>query len=406
MTGRELWLNEALEGQLASGVEVVLVSSGHSALDHRVFDKEAVTLAKYFPRVRVVATHAGDDRRGNVAITGLPASKSRLERFLLRPFRCLLAARGAGLRVLILHDAELLWWVPVLKLLTGWRIIYDVHEDFSQLMLRRDWIPAPLRRPVSQALELLEKGCSRLCDGVIGVTDVLVDKFDHRRHIALYNLPSFAFIEEAGKQARPLAEREYDLVHLGTLSQERLEFLKAVLVSLFAHKPDASVLLIGIHPEHEKTLRAVFPAERVTILRQVGYQEVSRLLGGCRIGMNIHPVLYPHLRCAVPVKVFEYMAAGCNVVTSYLPELHRLLGDEGMGQVTTIYTPDADRFAAEILRLLNSEELMKLHQAALSRLVRARWNWESTEEKLVEFVLNVISRKEPRGDGEVSYRQR
>jgi len=406
MTGHEIWLNEGLEGQLASGIEVVLVSSGHSALDHRVFDKEAVTLAKYFPRVRVVATHAGDDRRGRVAITGLPASRSRLDRFLLRPLRCLLAARGEGLRILILHDAELLWWVPVLKLFTGWRVIYDVHEDFSQLMLRREWIPKALRRHVSRALELLEKTCSRLCDGVIGVTDVLADKFDHRRHIALYNLPSVAFIQEAETQSRPLAEREYDLVHLGTLSRERLEFLKAVLAGLFARKPEARVLLIGVTPAHEEKLRAHFPPERVTIMGAVRYQQVGSLLGNCRIGINVHPVLYPHLRCAVPVKVFEYMAAGCNVVTSYLPELHRLLGNEGMQNVMTIYTPDTERFADEVIRLLNSRELMASHQAALMQRVRAQWNWESTEEKLVDFILTVLVRKELRADGEISDRQR
>jgi len=406
MTGRDIWMNGDIEGVQASAIEVVLVSSGHSALDHRVFDKEAVTLAKYFSRVRVVATHGSDDQRGTVAITGLPASKSRLDRFFLRPLRCLLAARGSGMRVLILHDAELLWWVPALKLLTGWRIIYDVHEDFSQLMLRRDWIPGPLRLPVSRSLEWLEKGCSRFCDGVIGVTDVLVDRFGHQRRIALYNLPSFAFIEEAGSQSRPISERQYDLVHLGTLSRERLEFLKAVLASLFTKKPGARVLLIGISGEHEKLLCAGFPAEQLNIIGKIKYQDVSPLLGDCRIGINIHPVLYPHLRCAVPVKAFEYMAAGCNVVTSFLPELHRLLGGEGTDHVRTIYAADAGRFADEVIRLLDNPEVMENHQQALMRLVRAQWNWESTEEKLVEFVLKVIAGKEPRTDGEVSDRQR
>ena len=399
MTGRDIWMNGDMEGVQASAVEVVLVSSGHSALDHRVFDKEAVTLAKYFPRVRVVATHGSDDRRGPVEITGLPASKSRLDRFFLRPLRCLLAARGAGTRVLILHDAELLWWVPIVKLFTGWRVIYDVHEDFSQLMLRRDWIPGLLRQPVSRGLEWLEKGCSRCCDGVIGVTDVLVDRFNHKRRVALYNLPSFAFIEEAGVQSRPLAERLYDLVHLGTLSRERLEFLKAVLAELFARKPDARVLLIGINGEHEKLLRAEFTPEQVTIIGKIKYQDVSPLIGDCRIGINIHPVLYPHLRCAVPVKVFEYMAAGCNVVTSFLPELHRLLGSEGADHVRTVYAADAGLFTDEVLRLLENPAVMQEHQQALMRLLRAQWNWESTEDRLVEFVLKVIGGKEPREEG-------
>lgn len=392
MTGRDIWLSGNMEAIQSLAVEVVLVSSGHTALDSRVYDKEAVTLAKSFPRVRVVATHDGDDQRGKVAITGLPASKSRLDRFFLRPLRCLLAARGKGMRVLILHDAELLWWVPLVRLFTGWRIIYDVHEDFSQLMLRRDWIPPVLRPLVSRGLEWLEKGCSRLCDGVIGVTDVLVDRFGHQRRIALYNLPSYAFIEQAAAQSLPLPERQYDLVHLGTLSRERLEFLKAVLASLFARKPDARVLLIGISGEHEKLLRAEFSADQVTIMGKVKYQEVSALLGNCRIGINIHPVLYPHLRCAVPVKVFEYMAAGCNVVTSFLPELHRLLGNEGDDHVRTVYAADAELFAEEVIRLLENPAVMEAHQQALMRLVRAQWNWESSEERLVEFVMNVIGR--------------
>ena len=75
-------------------------------------------------------------------------------------------------------------------------------------------------------------------------------------------------------------------------------------------------------------------------------------LGTCRIGIDVHPILYPHLLCAVPVKVFEYMANGAAVVTSYLPELHRLLGADGARHVVTVTEPAPAAYAAEIDRLL------------------------------------------------------
>ena len=132
-----------MDKELMTNIEIVLVSSGHQAIDHRVFDKEAVSLAKHFPRVRVVAGHLADGIVDGVQITALPPCRSRLARFAWRPLQCYLAARGHGKRLLILHDAELLFWAPLVKLLTGWKIIYDVHEDFPQLLLRRRWIPRP-----------------------------------------------------------------------------------------------------------------------------------------------------------------------------------------------------------------------------------------------------------------------
>ena len=86
-------------------------------------------------------------------------------------------------------------------------------------------------------------------------------------------------------------------MHLGTLSSERLDFLVAMLQDLFARRPTARALLIGIRPEHRVRLTA-FPDARLTVLGSTPYAKIAGLLGNCRIGLDIHPVLYPHLRCA------------------------------------------------------------------------------------------------------------
>lgn len=380
--------------ETSENFEIVLVSSGHQAMDHRVFHKEAVSLAKHFSQVRVVAVHAANDVVERVHITALPPCRNRFERFALRPLRCLLAARGPGQRVVILHDAELLFWVPLVKLFTGWRIIYDVHEDFPQLLLRRRWIPVGLRRLVSPGIACIERWCSRACDGIIGVTGLLTEAFHHPRRVAIYNLPSRSFLGEAAKLACPLPAREYALVHLGTLSEERLEFLCEILTALWQRQPDARALIIGVRPDQEQALKVRLPAEQATVIGKVDYRQVATLLGNCSIGLDIHPILYPHLRCAVPVKIFEYMASGCNVVTSYLPELSRLLGAEGEEHVVTISTPAVERFVEEICRLLADPESLQQHQQALMHLVSTRWNWEQEEAKLVAFVAHTMIREQ------------
>jgi len=370
--------------------EIVLVSSGHTALDHRIFFKEARSLATQFDRVRVVATHPRNEVIDGVSIVGLPPYRSRMERFLVRPMRCFRAAANGspGPRVVILHDAELLPWVPVLKLLKGWRIVYDAHEDYPNLILRRTWLPYPVRRFVG-LLGRFEKLLAAGCDGVMAPTQPLVDHFRNERRIALYNLPSQEFIEDASSVARESRDRQYDVVHLGTLSHERLEFLANVLSELVLRKPDARIFVIGVGEEQAALFRRRLPRAVMTIRTQIDYREIPSLLANCRIGLNVHPILYPHLTCAVPVKVFEYIAAGCGVVTSYLPELHRLLGPAGNGNVVTV-TNRSPRSYAEVVRdLIDDPDRLDRNREVLTRLGETEWNWSGEQAKLIRFIEEI-----------------
>ncbi len=371
--------------------EIVLLSSGHSALDQRVFAKEAVSLARVFPNVRVVAPYNNDTERDGVRVTALKPYSNRLQRFLFRPLQAFWCARGVGKRLLILHDAELLWWAPLVRALTGWRIIYDVHENFPELLLSRTWIPAPLREQISHAVDVVEKSFSRRCDGLTGATEVLMGYFTHPRRAALYNLPDAGFVAACFEHQQPLPKRGYDVMHLGTLAEEgRLGFLVTVLEGLFAARPTARALVIGVRPDQEAALRSAFPPERLTVHGKIPYDDVPVLLGDCRVGLNVQPTLLPHLRCAVPVKVFEYMAGGCNVVTHYMPELHRLLGKEGGARVRTVYSATPAAFTEALLGLLDDTAAQERNRTALRALVETRFTWEHEAEKLAGMVADIM----------------
>jgi glycosyltransferase involved in cell wall biosynthesis len=369
---------------------IVLLTSGHDALDHRIFSKEALSLVGHFAGVRVVGVHPRDEIVDGVEIRALKPYRSRAERFLVHPVRCFLAARGPRPRVLVLHDAELLPWVPLVKLLTPWRVIYDAHEDFSNLLTRRTWLPRPLAA-LARRVGFAEKRLARMCDGVMSVTQSLVDRFDHPRRIAVYNLPSADFLAATTSAVGRAPERDTDLVHLGTLSDERLTFLIDVVRGLEERHPGLRTMLIGLWPQQMERVRTELPGSGVEIHGRLPYDAMPELLVRCRVGIDVHPVLYPHLEVAVPVKVFEYMASGCSVVTSYLPELSRLLAEDEGDCVVTVRDPEPERYADAIARFLADRQRLERCRESLMERVEARWTWSTEEPKLIEFVESIAA---------------
>ena len=116
--------------------------------------------------------------------------------------------------------------LPVAKL--WWRktkFVYDVHEDFANLMLIRDWLPVWLKPLVKILTDTVEKGLALLADAIVGVTPPLAEKFSSKERIVAYNYVSQNFFDAAAKLSIEPRNREFDLVHLGTLNLRRARFL-------------------------------------------------------------------------------------------------------------------------------------------------------------------------------------
>ena len=133
------------------GMNVLILTSGHDALDARVHDRVARSVREMGADVTVVASHKRGEP-GPVTILPLRTPKSRLERFVVQPWRCFWAVRGRRPDIVHFHDAELLGILPLARLV--WpqaRFIYDVHEDFGNLLLIRDWLPPRCGPPLPRS---------------------------------------------------------------------------------------------------------------------------------------------------------------------------------------------------------------------------------------------------------------
>ena len=374
-------------------ISVLIISSGHPAQDHRLYDKEAKELTERGADVTVIGFSQGVWMDEDVHLIALPKFRSRLERMLIQPWRCLRLALRQKAHVWHIEDAELLAIVPFVRVLRpGVRIIYDAHEDFAELlMIARHWPEwaKPILRPL---VHVTEKLLALMAHGVVGATESLGEKFWNRRTMGFYNLPSSRFIRSAGKVAMPFSERRYDLVHLGTLSLARGRFLARVLEKLYALVPEAKVLVTGVNDDYWDALQEILP-HACEIEGRISYGDVPIRLGNAKIGIDVHPFADRHLEVAMPTKVFEYMACGCAVVSSSLAELNRLLlRDESAAEsVRLVHGDNAEDYAAAVASLLGDPAACaRAGEVCRSAAVRCL-NLTSEGERLADFYLKVLA---------------
>jgi glycosyltransferase involved in cell wall biosynthesis len=352
-------------------VKVLHVTTLHPARDMRIFGKECRTLAAAGHEVHLAAPVAAAETVDGVSIEPLgyvevvtgPAGLSRRLRAALA------AARSSGADLFHLHDPELLPLALRLKA-GGSRVVYDAHEDTPvEVATLGDGGLAARGLGVGWSAGLALLG--RLVDGVIAATPRVAERFPPAKTVVVRNFP---LAEEAEAFAGPPhAQRPPELLYLGGVTADRgaRELVQAVELV-----PEATIVLAGRvqPPAFAQELRH----DRIRLAGWLDRTRVAEALRRARAGLL---VLHPRRAYveSLPVKLFEYMAAGIPFVASDFP-LWRELAD-GCGLFVDPRSPQA--IAAAIGRLLADPGEAERLGARGRELVRERYNWEREAEQLL-----------------------
>jgi glycosyltransferase involved in cell wall biosynthesis len=123
--------------------------------------------------------------------------------------------------------------------------------------------------------------------------------------------------------------------------------------------------------------------ETCVLLGTVPHEEIVYWLTNAKVGLDVHPWLGPHLQVALPVKVCEYMAAGCAVVSSAMPVLNKILDEvaaksECIEMIDGGEPADYARAANRLIEVIENgaDPGSELREVALERMV---WDKEAAK---------------------------
>jgi glycosyltransferase involved in cell wall biosynthesis len=350
-------------------MKIVHVTTLHAPLDVRIFVKEARSQAAAGHEVHLVApgasgTHDGVRLHDLGARTdaGIGALGARLR----AAWR---AARRLQGEVYHLHEPELIPLGAALKA-TGARVVYDAHEE-TPLEVRAMHPARPLvGRGLSLGWMLAEKVVGATADGVVAATPSIARRFPGRKTVVVRNFPT---AEEAERFAGPPhAERPPNVVYLGGLTEIRGAREMAAAIDRVQH-PGARLVLAG-------TGDTEIAGERIDVRGWLPREGVAELLREARVGLLVlHPV-QAHLE-SLPIKLFEYMAAGIPVVASNFPAWRELVGDAGV----LVDPHDVDATAQAIDSLLADPDAAEEMGARGRDAVAERFRWEGEAERLLSL---------------------
>jgi glycosyltransferase involved in cell wall biosynthesis len=363
---------------------IIHFTTVHPRDDSRIRSKEMATLARAFGGdVRLYV----QDGRGNeidpdlgYRIVDTGPRLRRIPRMVAGAWRMVRAVARARPAVAHFHDPELLPWALLLRL-RGIKVVYDVHEDMPEQVKHNPGLPPLAQKMLPPFVAVAEWIGARLINGIVAPTVTITDRFQAKKSILVRNFP---ILEELHTpNATPMRERPAEFAYVGYISEVRNIYAMVEAAARLRDR-DARLRLVGTFAIEETENRAKAMPEWASV-RFDGWasrREVAAALGDARAGLVVlRPVAHEML--TLPIKLFEYMAAGLPVIASDFPLWRRIIEDAGCGLL--VDPLDVGAIADAMRWILDHPDEAEAMGQRGRRAVEERFNWNHEAAILTAF---------------------
>ena len=368
---------------------IIHFTTVHPRDDSRIRSKEVASLAERFKGVSLfVQDGEGDetDLRGDYRIIDTGPRATRLRRMTFGGWRMMRAVAQARPQIAHFHDPELLPWAILLKL-QGVKVVYDVHEDMPEQVKHNPGLPPLAQKILPPFVRFAEWVGSKIFDGIVAPTQTIADRFPSEKTALVRNLPILN--ELFTPSSKPMADRPLEFAYVGYISEKRNIFgmMKAITM---LDDTSARLRLVGSFaiPETEARARSMPEWSSVNFAGWASRSQVAEYLANVRAGLVVlHPI--EHEMLTLPIKLFEYMAAGIPVISSDFPLWRSIVEDAGCGLLVDPMRPQSIADAMQWV-IDNPQEAQIMGERGRAA-IEEKYNWACEAASLERLYTERIS---------------
>lgn len=368
-----------------------VIAPVHTWDDVRVFQKEARSLADAGWNVSLIAQAPSARKVDGVNIVPAQAPKTpRWRRFICLP---LVLRQAFRLRadVYHLHNPDTLPFALFLKCV-GHKVVYDTHEDFTERIELRGWVPKPLRTMVAGTVGAAERIVGRFVDASIATEEKVVRRLGSRA-VLIGNPPRYTpeLVEKVKRLATDIKDGHEGLraIYIGGLSKSRGLFDIVSALAIANERESVRLWFAGKVPEKElekaKSLAGWRFVDYLGFMPQVkAFSYVAR----ADVGLSTLQNVGGH-STADPNKIYEYMAFGTPFIVSNFP-----LWKEKFGPINAGYffePGNAESLAQQLVTMARCDPGKRQEMGARGQAYIASNHWGHEAKKLIKIYESIVT---------------
>lgn len=362
--------------------KVCHMTSAHPSKDIRIFYKECATLSQKGFKVFLVA-HGEEFTEKGVYVRGVGEPYgSRLKRMLFASRNVYQKALEVDADIYHFHDPELLPYGLKLKK-RGKYVVYDSHEDVPRQILAKSWIPKPIRKLVSRCYERYEKYIARQLDYVITATDHIRDIFI-KYGCRAESVKNYPLLDDIQCNNDDYLLRKPIVCYAGGVTEQRgiTNILRAV------NGMNVEFDIAGDLDEgYRRQLEIMDGWNCVNYLGYLNRERINALYNRSRAGLVILRDT-PNHRHSLPIKMFEYMAAGIPVIASDFPLWKEIIDNVHCG--ICVDPDDTDAIRSAIEYILSEVTSAKKMGANGRKAICDFYSWNIEGKKLTDIYKKIV----------------
>ncbi len=365
-------------------MKICHLTSAHNRYDSRIFWKQLVSLSKHYRACLIVADGLGEAETENIKIYDVGKPQSRLQRIVKTTGKIYRKALEINADIYQLHDPEL---IPVgVKLKKrGKKLIFDAHEDVPVQLLYKPYLNKPLRKILSESFKFYQRQALKHFDFLFAATEIIRDKLK-KINPNVIDIKNYPVLEEIFIE-KDFEARENLAVYIGGLNTVR--GTKDIVRAVKYLKTDVKIALAGKFDNiaFENEVKALPEWQKIDYKGYLSRQEIKNLLSQAKIGLiTLHPI--KNYQEALPVKMFEYMAAGLAIVSSDIDFWKKNISDK----VAIFVNPFKPQEIAQAIDFLvnNPQQAKKMGETG-QKLILEKFNWKKEEEKMLKIYKQLLS---------------